>query len=43
MVLLALAVMFHFIRRVRFNYMADRDNYERMTGEALWYPPHRLP
>jgi NADH-quinone oxidoreductase subunit H len=43
MVLLALAVVFHFIRRVRFNYMTDRDNYKRMTGEALWYPPHRLP
>jgi NADH-quinone oxidoreductase subunit H len=43
MVLLALAIMCHFVRRVRFNYMTDRDNYKRMTGEALWYPPHRLP
>ena len=43
MVLVALALSVHFVRRVRFNYMSDRDNYQRMTGQDLWYPPHRLP
>jgi NADH-quinone oxidoreductase subunit H len=43
MVLLALAVFVHFVRRVRFNYMSDRDNYQEMTGRELWYPPYRLP
>jgi len=41
--LVGAALVFHFIRRVRFNYMADRDNYQQMTGNALWYPPYRLP
>lgn len=43
MVVLALAIVFHFVRRVRFNYMTARDNYQKMTGQELWYPPHRLP
>ncbi len=41
--LAAAAVVVHFFARVRFNYMADRDNYFKMTGQKLWYPPYRLP
>jgi NADH-quinone oxidoreductase subunit H len=32
-----------FAQRVRQTYMADRENYERMEGKALWYPPYRMP
>jgi NADH-quinone oxidoreductase subunit H len=38
----AFIVVKYFIR-VRFNYMADRENYEKMTKKPLWYPPYRLP
>jgi len=32
-----------FAQRVRRTYLADRENYEKMEGKALWYPPYRMP
>jgi NADH-quinone oxidoreductase subunit H len=32
-----------YIRRIRATYVADRDNYRKMEGKDLWYPPYRLP
>lgn len=32
-----------YVRRVRSTYLADRDNYRKMEGKDLWYPPYRLP
>ncbi len=32
-----------YVRRIRTNYLADRDHYRRMEGKELWYPPYRLP
>ncbi len=32
-----------YLRRVRFNYMQDRDRYQRMAGRPLWYPFWKLP
>jgi NADH-quinone oxidoreductase subunit H len=43
MTCLGVAGLLQYARRVRFNYMADRDNYRKMTGKELWYPPYRLP
>jgi hypothetical protein len=37
------AVLGLYVRRVRMNYLADRENYRRMEGRELWYPPYRLP
>jgi NADH-quinone oxidoreductase subunit H len=32
-----------YIRKIRATYVADRDNYRKMEGKDLWYPPYRLP
>ena len=37
------AVLVHYVRRIRANYLADRDAYQRMAGKPLFYPPYRLP
>lgn len=39
----ALGALVHYVRRIRMNYLADRDLYQRMEGRELWYPPYRLP
>lgn len=38
-----LFVVVSYVAKVRSSYMADRDNYRRMEGKELWYPPYRLP
>jgi NADH-quinone oxidoreductase subunit H len=43
MTCLGVAALVAYARRVRFNYVADKDNYLKMTGKELWYPPYRLP
>lgn len=43
MTLIGCAIAVQFFRRTRYNYMVDRDNYRRMSGKELWYPPYRLP
>jgi NADH-quinone oxidoreductase subunit H len=40
---LGIAIAVLYVRRVRFNYLADRDNYRRMEGRDLWYAPYKLP
>jgi hypothetical protein len=32
-----------YVQRIRTTYLADRDNYRKMEGKDLWYPPYRLP
>ncbi|OFZ39282.1 MAG: hypothetical protein A2504_07935 [Bdellovibrionales bacterium RIFOXYD12_FULL_39_22] len=39
----AFMLLAYYIYRIRFNYMIDRDNYKKMTGKDMWYPPYRLP
>lgn len=41
--LVGLAIAVRYVQRVRANYVADRDNYRKMEGRELWYPPYRLP
>lgn len=36
-------VLVMYVQRIRSNYLADRDNYQKMEGKPLWYPPYRLP
>ncbi|MBU0550651.1 NADH-quinone oxidoreductase subunit NuoH [Myxococcota bacterium] len=43
MVLIAAALALRYLQRVRANYLADRENYRKMEGKELWYPPYRLP
>ncbi len=43
MFIFALIIAGYYISRIRFNYMVDRDNYKKMTGKDMWYPPYRLP
>jgi NADH-quinone oxidoreductase subunit H len=38
-----LGVAVRYAQRIRTTYLADRDNYRRMEGKDLWYPPYRLP
>jgi NADH-quinone oxidoreductase subunit H len=41
--LLTLTVLVHYVRRIRQNYLVDREAYARMTGRPLFFPPYRLP
>lgn len=43
MLLVGLALLARYVQRARANYLADRDNYRKMEGKDLWYPPYRLP
>ena len=43
LLLFALAVAGLYVRRIRMNYVMDREHYARMEGKKLWYPPYRLP
>jgi len=43
MLLVGLALAVRYAQRIRANYVADRDNYRKMEGKDLWYPPYRLP
>jgi NADH-quinone oxidoreductase subunit H len=40
---LGAGIVARLLARTAFNYRADRANYRKMTGQALWYPPYRLP
>jgi NADH-quinone oxidoreductase subunit H len=37
------AILVHYVRRIRMNYLVERDAYERMAGQPQFYPPYRLP
>ena len=39
----SLLFLLHYIRRIYTNYILDKDNYKKMTGKSMWYPPYRLP
>lgn len=43
MLLVGLLIAGAYIRKVRATFMADRENYKKMEGRDLWYPPYRLP
>ncbi|MCL4235115.1 MAG: NADH-quinone oxidoreductase subunit NuoH [Deltaproteobacteria bacterium] len=43
MTLLVAAILVAYARKVRRNYLVDRESYEKMEGKELWYPPYRLP
>ncbi len=43
MTLLCAAILVAYVRKVRRNYLVDRESYEKMEGKELWYPPYRLP
>jgi NADH-quinone oxidoreductase subunit H len=43
MVATGAAVAGLYARRVRATYLVDRENYRKMEGKELWYPPYRLP
>ena len=43
MLLVGLLIAAAYIRKVYQTFMADRDNYKKMEGRDLWYPPYRLP
>jgi NADH-quinone oxidoreductase subunit H len=43
MVCVGAALFLIYFWKVRGYYMADRDNYRKMEGKELWYPPYRLP
>jgi NADH-quinone oxidoreductase subunit H len=37
------AIAIAYVQRIYMTFMADRDNYRKMEGKELWYPPYRLP
>ncbi|HOU90346.1 MAG TPA: NADH-quinone oxidoreductase subunit NuoH [Polyangiaceae bacterium] len=41
--LLVLTLLSHYVRRIRQNYLVDREAYARMAGRPLFFPPYRLP
>ena len=43
MTIIGLAGVIWYIKRVRFNYLSDRDLFEKAKGKPLWYPFWRLP
>ncbi len=43
MTIIGLAGVIWCIKRVRFNYLSDRDLFEKAKGKPLWYPFWRLP
>jgi NADH-quinone oxidoreductase subunit H len=43
MVALGAALALLYAQRIFATFMADRDNYRKMEGRELWYPPYRLP
>jgi NADH-quinone oxidoreductase subunit H len=43
MVAAGAAIALLYAQRIYMTFMADRDNYRKMEGKELWYPPYRLP
>ncbi len=43
MTLVGAAIALTYLKRIRYTYMVDRDNYKKMSGKELWFPPYRLP
>ena len=43
MVAVGAAIAIAYAQRIYMTFMADRDNYRKMEGKELWYPPYRLP
>jgi NADH-quinone oxidoreductase subunit H len=43
MILVGLTIVWTYFRKVYVTFMADRENYRKMEGKELWYPPYRLP
>ena len=43
MLALFCTVLVTYVKKIKGSYDVDRDNYEKFTGEAAFYPPWRLP